>query len=175
MGDPRLGAYAAVAVAGFGVVAALGCQPPAYGAEAYGFGGRGSVEDDEDALTESAAGAAATRPPRSSGKDAGAEAGADSSADAATSTATPETRSFTLGPTDCGGGRCGGGYDDARNEGAIVTASKQCVDRGFARATAFTIGGQPGGRFCTFDGTAYACDPSCDGCNEMETVTCAKP
>lgn len=87
-------------------------------------------------------------------------------------------QTFVVGASDCGGGRCGGGYDGVKEFAkAKNTADKQCLDRGFARALDITIGGQPGGRFCSWDpnGKQYACDPGCSGCNLMASVTCEKP
>jgi hypothetical protein len=101
---------------------------------------------------------AAARPARS-----------DASADASI------TQTFAVGSSDCGGGHCNGGYDGVKDPKHLPTASKQCVDRAFARATDFTIGGEPGGRFCDYGGASYGCDSSCDGCNIMTTVTCVKP
>jgi hypothetical protein len=87
------------------------------------------------------------------------------------------TQTFTLGSSDCNGGHCNGGYDDSKDSRQMPTADKQCRDRGFARATDFSIGGQPGGRFCSYDydHNSYGCDGSCSGCNTMKTVTCVKP
>jgi hypothetical protein len=111
----------------------------------------------------------------------GVEAGAaDGSAkpatDAGAPDAAPATKTFTVGSTDCNGGHCRAGYGGTKDSGELITASKQCVDHGFARATDFTmIAKKPGGKFCSFKNSAYGCDSSCSGCNPMETITCATP
>ena len=82
---------------------------------------------------------------------------------------------FAIGATDCNGGHCQGGYDGVKDDALLPTAHKQCKDRAFVRAIDFTIGDQPGGRFCAFgSGGAYGCDQSCDGCNTMATVICER-
>jgi hypothetical protein len=111
--------------------------------------------------------------PSASGSDAGTGClgpSCDAAADAP-----PVTQSFQLGTNDCNGGRCRGGYGGTKDTRELATASKQCVDRGFARATDFTIGGEPGGDFCTYVSGQYSCDSSCSGCDEMLTVVCTKP
>jgi hypothetical protein len=87
----------------------------------------------------------------------------------------PVRQAFALGENDCNGGHCTGGYDDGVNPLELSTATKQCVDRGFARALEFSIGDQPGGRFCSYTGADWGCDDDCDGCNIMTTVLCEKP
>lgn len=121
-------------------------------------------------------------PPRA---DAGADARApraevdaapdDARADAAVE-ASSATQTFTVGANDCNTGHCNGGYDGVKDTAKhLATATKQCEVHAFARAVDFTIGGQPGGRFCDWNGTAYGCDSSCDGCNVMTSVTCTTP
>lgn len=85
------------------------------------------------------------------------------------------TQTIAIGSNDCGGGHCNGGYDDEKDLGHLPTATKQCQDNGYARATDFMIGGEPGGRFCDFEGSGYTCDESCDGCNVMLMVICTTP
>lgn len=170
-------------VCAIGVVCGLvGCTPVSYWGDDYG---------SAETLPERARDSSAAEPtsgdaehgvrPSSRALDGGVadasvpcdDGGCSPSLDA--STLKPVTQTFTLGPSDCGGGQCGGGYDDEKDAKLLPTATKQCIDRGFARATDFTIGGQPGGRFCSYSGTAYGCDSSCDGCNVMKTITCVTP
>jgi hypothetical protein len=88
----------------------------------------------------------------------------------------PLEATFTLGATDCNGGRCEGGYNGAKDVKLLPTATEQCVVRGYLKATDFTIGGEPGGLFCVYvpANATYGCDPSCSGCDVMKTVTCIK-
>ena len=86
----------------------------------------------------------------------------------------PAEATFTLGATDCKGGRCPGGYNGVKDATLLPTATNQCNLRGFVKATDFTLGGEPGGLFCAYSETngTYGCDPSCSGCDTMQTVTC---
>lgn len=147
----------------------LGCEAPSFEGDPYGSSPlphRGTRDDSSNAdESPSTAGAL---------QDAGSrtDAGRDASGDAVAPTV---TQTFAIGSSDCGGGHCGGGYDGEKDPKQITTASKQCSDRGFARAIDFTIGDQPGGQFCSWNGASYGCDMSCSGCNTMTTVMCAKP
>jgi hypothetical protein len=116
-----------------------------------------------DASVDHAAGDAALPPCGGGGP------GCDAAVDAA-----PTTQTFRLA-RDCNGGYCRGGYDGVKDDTEIATATKQCQDRSFARATAFTIGGEPGGDFCSYASGSYHCDGSCSGCDMMLTITCATP
>ncbi len=133
--------------------------------------------EEETTEVEDAAPKRATTPRDSGAQTSSPEAPVDASiADATVDVAVATvTETFTLGSSDCGGGHCGGGGNGRKEIGNLPTATKQCMDRGFARATDFTIGGQPGGRFCNWNGTSYECDTSCDSCNIMKTVMCVKP
>lgn len=87
----------------------------------------------------------------------------------------PTTATFTVTLTDCDGSRCRGGSNGVMDQAELQTATAQCVKRAFVEATGFTIGGRPGGRFCSYRNGAYGCDPGCDSCNVMATITCKKP
>jgi hypothetical protein len=125
--------------------------------------------DDDASDDASAKSVKDARAPRDVGAAEATALSTDAGHDAA-----PVTEGFVLGQ-DCNGGWCRGGYGGTKDPANIVTASKQCTDRGYARATDFDIGGEPGGRFCAYNGTAYDCDPSCEGCDVMALIKCIKP
>ena len=165
MGKRRRRARAVLACALLGAAA---CHAPSY------IDGEGDSNDDQP-LPERSAGsdvadAAApirttTSPLDAGGSDAAPEGSVDASA----------TETFSVGNGDCNGGHCKGGYGGAKDVTLLPTATEQCVVRAFTHALDFTIGGQPGGKFCVFKSGKYSCDSSCDGCNTMQTITCAKP
>jgi hypothetical protein len=166
------------AVVGCAIVGSIvgGCEPVDYVGDDYATGiglPRRQVIDDAAEATD---GGTPARSSAAAGSASPAGCTADGGCDASLPDrpAQPVTQTFTLVAGDCGGGRCSGGYDDEKNPAQLTTANKLCADRGYVRATDFTIGGQPGGRFCSYNGSAYGCDDSCDGCNVMTTVTCAK-
>ncbi len=91
--------------------------------------------------------------------------------------AAPVTQTFAVG-AECNTSRCGGGYGGQKNASGPPTADKICTTHMFPRALSYTISSQqPGGRFCSYDATtmAFACDPSCSGCNAIDSVTCSNP
>lgn len=84
---------------------------------------------------------------------------------------------YTIASNECNGARCGGGYDGTKNADPGAgrdTTDYLCKQRGNTAMVSFTLGGQPGGRFCAYNAAAAAwgCDPSCSGCNTVATVTC---
>jgi hypothetical protein len=163
-------AYALVAVT------ATACEPPSYGEEPADASERAPRPADTLETSPMDTPPDATRDNGTGAQDAGRpEPPPPSQADASVEASTaPTVQTLTLGVNDCGGGHCNGGYDNQKDSKQLPTATKQCQDRGFTRATDFTIGGQPGGRFCIFNGSVYGCDSSCDGCNLMTTITCVK-
>jgi hypothetical protein len=174
-GALRAGSVVAYAVA---AVLAIACEPPSYYGDDY-YSGASRRADAHNETAESSPPARPTAGEDGVGTDtrdagSGMATTPSSRVDASVSV-TPATQTFTVGVNDCSGGHCNGGYDGQKDIKLLPTATEQCVDRGFGRATDFTIGGQPGGRFCTFTGGTYGCDSSCDGCNVMTTITCVKP
>ena len=109
------------------------------------------------------------------GGDAGLEAGAPDAAIDAGPDATM-VMSFTVA-SECDGSRCRGGRDGTKDlTNGTSTADKVCTQHSFTRSTSFTISNtQPGGRFCSWNNNAWACDPSCSGCNPIDNVTCSTP
>lgn len=89
---------------------------------------------------------------------------------------TPSIQIFSVNTNECNGVKCSGGYNGNKNSSAnnAKTATKLCQNRGFTSMVDWTIGGQPGGAFCSFNGGTYGCDPSCSGCNVITNVTCLK-
>jgi hypothetical protein len=84
-----------------------------------------------------------------------------------------EPATLNVGAADCNGGHCGGGYGDVKDVNANrLTARKVCADKGYSVFIDYTLGGQPGGKFCGWSGSAWGCDPSCSGCNAMTTISC---
>jgi hypothetical protein len=162
-------------ILGAALLALAACGGPRYGIDRSGDDLSGDLPIDvgeDSAQLPVDAGrdvrSSAPEPDASDARDAGE---VDAPVDASSAAQT-----FTIGATDCGGGHCNGGYNGVKDATKhLQTATKQCTDRAFARATDFDIGGQPGGRFCDFNGTSYACDSSCDGCNIITAVTCVKP
>jgi hypothetical protein len=139
-----------------GAVTAIPTEPPT------GTGDAGTVTACDAAACDASA-----APP---GPDGGPDGGSnDGSVDAAVE------QVITVGPTDCDNGHCKGGYGGTKDLTFLPTANQQCIGHGYARAEDFTIGGQPGGRFCVFASGAYVCDNSCTGCSVMTTITCASP
>jgi hypothetical protein len=84
-------------------------------------------------------------------------------------------QTFAVG-IDCNGGRCTGGRDGNKNASGDANSAKLCADHTLPHVVDFTISQtQPGGKFCTFDPGAmqFNCDPSCSGCNPIDSVTCS--
>jgi hypothetical protein len=132
------------------------------------------TDPSADGITEEPDDSTSTPAPRAS--DSGTAPRADASkADGGAADGAPATQTFTVGSTDCNGGRCRAGYDGDKDMDELATATKQCLGHGFTRATDFTLANkQPGGKFCSFKSGSYGCDNSCSGCNPIDTITCAK-
>jgi hypothetical protein len=135
---------------------------PEMGADPSADGITEEPDDTSAPVTRTSDSGAAPRSDASTKPDGGADAG-------------PVVQTFTVGSTDCNGGRCRAGYDGDKDPDELATATKQCIGHGFARATDFTLADkQPGGKFCSFKSGSYGCDNSCSGCNAIDTITCAK-
>jgi hypothetical protein len=152
---------------------AFACEAPVVGGEPTEKPQDDSEDEKPDAHAPAVAAPAASAPPAPAASThaptscRGGGCG-DASVDASV------TQTFNLGSNDCNAGHCNGGYGGRKDDQRRPTADKQCVDRGFTHALDFTIGGEPGGRFCVFSNGTYGCDGSCSGCNIMKTVTCIK-
>ncbi len=108
--------------------------------------------------------------------DASIEGDAAVPADAAVDAA-PDVQTFPVG-FDCGGGHCEGGYNGQKDATGPANSAWLCAKLGFPRWLSFTISSsRPGGRFCTWTAVAmqFVCDPSCSGCNPIDSVTCSNP
>jgi hypothetical protein len=178
MGSDNLKVGSVVVACASFMVLALACQPAGYGEDSFA-GSKKDNGDDGDSNDKPAKSSSATPTATGSGV-AAPDAGSHPPLPAPRPSASvfipspPVVQTFALGANDCAGGHCNGGYDDRKDMNRLPTATKQCLDRGFSHATDFTIGDQPGDRFCAFNGKGYDCDGSCSGCNIMRTITCVK-
>lgn len=159
------------------------CDPTPVPAWAGGEANAADEKDDEDADDETPSRGSSSKSGQTEDRDGerrdgGASTSSPSASDAgATPDAAPSgPTTFQIGGNGCDGARCGGGSGGRKASDAMPTADKLCRDRGFARASDFTIvDEEPGGRFCTWRGTAWGCDPSCSSCNPIASATCVSP
>lgn len=89
---------------------------------------------------------------------------------------TPGMQTFTVANNACNNSKCAGGSNGvkASDPNNAKTALKLCNDLGFPKLVDWTIGGQPGGMFCSFNGGVFGCDSSCSSCNIITGVTCLR-
>ncbi len=129
-------------------------------------------EDDDDEEPE----ATVAESPRDGAASPPTSAAPLPPGDASADAGPPSPMTFDVAADACDGSRCGGGYDGEKRTTTLPTADKLCHDRGYARASDFTISRQqPGGRFCSWGGKSWGCDTGCSGCNPIATVTCVFP
>jgi hypothetical protein len=77
--------------------------------------------------------------------------------------------------SSCNGARCQGAYNGKKQASQMAqsTINELCHLAGRTTGLDWTFSGdQPGGRFCSYDGTTWSCDNSCSGCNPMTSVIC---